>query len=115
MLRNAWFAGIAVACGTALAGCNAVTASNEPPPSAAVPPPQEATLASLPDGAPCSTKIRRYRSVLSADYASGNVDPSVYEQISKEISSAATACSAGRNGDSMALLRSSEERHGYHV
>jgi hypothetical protein len=100
----------------ALAGCDATTGAQGPAPVAAVPPaPSHAAYAALPPGAPCSEKITRYRSVLDADRDTGNVDPPVYEQISREISQAATACSAGHNGEALGLVHASQEKHGYHV
>jgi len=99
-----------------LAGCDATMGSQGPAPVAATPPaPSHAAYAALPPGAPCSEKITHYRSVLDADHDTGNVDLTVYEQISREISQAATACAAGHGGEALGLVHASQERHGYHV
>jgi len=115
MMRRAWLVGFGLILGTALAGCNAGMETQEARLSAATPPPPATTLAALPAGASCSEKITHYRSVLEADHATGNVDPPVYAEITREISAAASACAAGRNGEALNLIRASEGRHGYHV
>lgn len=97
----------------ALAGCN----SSAPPPQASAP--QQGRIAmtppgfKLPEGAGCTGEIARYRAVMDNDHSTGNVNDSVYKQIEGEISGAAAACSAGNDGQAIALLRASKSRHGY--
>jgi hypothetical protein len=115
MPRSAWplaaFAGA-----FALCACNqdAPVASTPPPP----PPPSApaaANLSGLPPGAPCTAKINRYQSVIVADHQTGNVNDSVFSSIEHDLTDAATACSAGHGGQALALIRASEDRHGYHT
>ena len=101
------------AAGLALAGCN----SSAPAPQASAPQPGRIAMTppgfKLPEGAGCSGEIARYRAVMDNDHSTGNVNDSVYRQIDGEISAAASACSAGNDGQAMALLRASKSRHGY--
>lgn len=111
--------GAAALCVTTLGGCN----SQAPQPQS----PQPQTPASqqryvspitppgfkLPDGAGCSGAVERYRAVIANDHETGNVNDSVYKQIESEISTAAAACAAGRDGEAQALVRASKSRHGY--
>lgn len=113
MRRSAW--PLVAFAALALCGCNqdAPVASAPPPP-----PPQGAPAAdfsNLPPGAPCSDKINRYQSVLVGDHRTGNVNDSVFAQIENELTEAAAACSAGRGGEALGLVRASEDKHGYHV
>lgn len=113
MRRSAWpWAVFAIA--LALSACNedAPVASAPPPPP---PPAAPASFANLPPDAPCTTKINHYQSVLVADHETGNVNDSVFNQIEHELSDAAAACSAGRGGEAMNLIRASETKHGYHT
>jgi hypothetical protein len=112
MRRSAW--PLAAVAALALCGCNldAPVASAPPPP-----PPQAARVAdfsNLPPGVPCSDKINRYQSVLVGDHQTGNVNDSVFEEIEHELTDAA-ACSAGRDAQALGLVRTSEDKHGYHV
>jgi hypothetical protein len=52
--------------------------------------------------------------VVGADYRTGNVNQSVYVEIERELSRAAAACAAGREGEALSLIHQSEARHGYH-
>jgi hypothetical protein len=98
----------------ALAGCN----SSAPPPQAVAPQQQARSSITpqnfkLPEGAGCSGEIARYRAVIANDHDTGNVNDKVYQQIEGEIASAAAACSAGNDGQAIALVRASKSRHGY--
>jgi hypothetical protein len=107
----AMFAGIAV-WSLALAGCKS---SN--PVASAAPEPGVAQVAAhgdmLPQGGGCSGEIARYRAVMKNDFDTGNVNKSVYAQFQSEIGRAEAACSAGRDGEAIGLVRSSKARHGY--
>jgi hypothetical protein len=107
----AMFAGIAV-WSLALAGCKSSSpvASNAPEPGVA----QVAAHGDmLPQGGGCSGEIARYRTVMKNDFDTGNVNKSVYAQFQGEITRAEAACSAGRDGEAIGLVRSSKVRHGY--
>jgi len=69
----------------------------------------------LPPGAPCTARLDHYQAVVGADHRTGNVNDSVYMQIERELSRAAAACAAGREGEALGLIRQSEVRHGYHT
>jgi hypothetical protein len=62
----------------------------------------------------CNEQINRYQAVAGDDHRTGNVNESVYVQIEHELSRAAAACSAGREGEALSLIHESEVRHGYH-
>ena len=95
-----------------LAGCN-------PPAPLASAPPAPGSVAVTPQGfqlpAPgdCRAEIARYRAVQDNDLSMGHVAKSVYTQIAREIGAAEAACSAGRDAEAKAMIRASEERHGY--
>lgn len=67
----------------------------------------------LPEGAGCTGDIARWQAIQANDYASGNINLRVYNQIQNEIARAAVACSAGRDGEARKLIGSSKSRHGY--
>lgn len=67
----------------------------------------------LPPGAPCSSEIGRYDSVVKDDLRTGNVEQKVYDQIEKDLARAAAACSAGKGGEAHALVVASKSKHGY--
>ncbi|WP_036293645.1 hypothetical protein [Methylosinus sp. PW1] len=67
----------------------------------------------LPEGSGCSGAIRRYRAIMDNDLAMGHVTQGVYATIQNEIAAAASACSAGRDAQAVALVHASKARHGY--
>ncbi len=67
----------------------------------------------LPEGSGCAGDVARWQAVQANDYASGNVNLKVYNQIQNEIARAAEACSAGRDRDASRLISASKSRHGY--
>jgi len=95
----------------ALAGCNA---SREPVATSA---PRYSSITpsdfKLPDGAGCSGAVARYQAVMDNDKRMGHVGDGVYTQVSGEIAAAASACSAGRDGEAQRLVAASKARHGY--
>src|ERR1700683_5302043 len=111
MRLSAW--PLAAFAALALCGCNqdAPVASAPPPPPTA----PAADFSNLPPGAPCSDKINAYQAVLVGDHHTGNVNDSVFSQIENELTEAGAACAAGRDGEAMSLVRTSEDWHGYHV
>jgi len=97
-----------------MAGCNEnarpVAATPAPlPPRASGP-----NLSGLPQGAGCTQAINNYQSIVQHDSDTGNVNQSVYTEIESEISRAAEACSAGRDGEARTIIQGSKARHGYH-
>ena len=102
----------ALSAAVALAGCEANGAMGGPETSVA----QAAAPTSqfrLPPAAPCSGEISRYEAVVRDDLSTGNVEQKVYDQIQKELTHAAAACSAGRGGEAHAIVASSKAKHGY--
>ena len=67
----------------------------------------------LPDGSGCAGDLARWQAVQANDYASGNVNLRIYNQIQAEIADAAAACQEGRDAQSRKLIASSKARHGY--
>lgn len=67
----------------------------------------------LPDGAGCTGAVNRYRAIMDNDLATGHVAKWVYEQITREIDSAASLCAAGNDGGARAAISASRSRHGY--
>lgn len=66
-----------------------------------------------PAGAGCAAAVARYHAIVDNDLSMGHVDRSVHAAIVAEIDRASSACSAGRDGEALALLRASRSRHGY--
>ena len=108
----------------ALAGCNA---GAQPPAAQASAAQPSATQPSavpaysrftppdfqLPQGAGCSGDVARWQAIQENDKQMGHVTADVYAQIQGEISQAASACQAGRNGEARAMVSASKHRHGY--
>ncbi|UDL93373.1 hypothetical protein LGH83_12335 [Lichenihabitans sp. PAMC28606] len=67
----------------------------------------------MPEGAGCAGDIARWRAVQDNDFASGNIEPKVYNQIKGEIAKAESACSAGHDGQASGMVAASKRRHGY--
>ena len=67
----------------------------------------------LPEGSGCAGDVARWQAVQANDYASGNVNLKIYNQIQAEIARASEACEAGRDADARKLVASSKSRHGY--
>ncbi|WP_026606129.1 hypothetical protein [Methylocapsa acidiphila] len=101
----------------ALSGCNQTSGPAPSAPSAVATAPDAAASGpgwpNLPAGAACTGELNRYQAVLKADVSTGNVNKSVYDKIQGELSRAAEACAAGRDGEAQSLIRASKERHGY--
>ena len=103
---------VAALAALALAACNA------PAPQASAPPAPGSVAVTpqgfqLPEGGDCRAEIARYRAVQDNDLSMGHVAQSVYRQVAREIAAAETACAAGRDAEAKAMIRASEERHGY--
>ena len=101
-----------LALAAALGGCNETTGSTAGPVVSA---PIGPTAYKLPPNAGCTGEINRYQAVLKADLDTGNVERKVYDEIQRELTKAAFACEAGRDGEARAIVGSSKARHGYHA
>lgn len=101
----------ALAAAVALAACNETSGEGAAPVTAAATAP--GSRFALPPGTPCAGEINRYEAVVSDDLRTGNVERKVFDQIQKELSRAAAACSAGKGGEAHAIVASSKSRHGY--
>ena len=95
----------------ALAGCNASApvASAVQPASTSFTPPDF----KLPEGRGCSGDVARWQAIQQNDLNMGHVNQKVYDEISREIAAAASACQAGRDGEACAMVSASKRRHGY--
>lgn len=96
----------------ALCGCNMSAQPYSAPPEAAAPASAPAWPA-LPGGAACTGKLNDYQKVLTADVTSGNLNKSVYDEIEADLSRAASACAAGKDGEALGIIHSTKEKHGY--
>ena len=67
----------------------------------------------LPEGSGCAGDIARWKAIQSNDYASGNVNLKVYNQIQNEIDRASAVCQEGRDAEARKLVAASRARHGY--
>lgn len=96
----------------ALAGCNetagGMVASAPPPPEAS-----RQTALALPRGTACANEIDRFQAVVKDDLETGNVAQRVYDQIQREMTRAASACSAGKGREAHSIVASSKASHGY--
>lgn len=101
----------ALGAAVALAGCNETVGGAMAGPVASAP--GVAASLRLPPGAPCTREIDHYETIVKADLDTGNVEQKVYDQIQKDVSRAAAACSAGKGGEAQTILSSSKTRHGY--
>ena len=94
-----------------LAGCNEnVTPIASAPTARPIAPAQFQAPAGT---SPCAVELSRFQGVLKADLDTGNVNQSVYDQIERELGGAARACEAGRDGESIGIVRATKARHGY--
>jgi hypothetical protein len=99
----------------ALSGC---TTSQAPAPvtsatATGYPPGVTPSRFKLPEGEGCSGETARFRAVMDNDLATGHVNTSVHQKVTSEIDQAASACSSGDAGKSLAMLRTTKTRYGY--
>ncbi|HEV2542495.1 MAG TPA: hypothetical protein VGU70_07005 [Methylobacterium sp.] len=95
--------------GCALSACQ----SNAPPPVAAVAAAPAAVVAPLPTGAGCGPTIARTQAIVDGDVKTGDLSAAVGTRFSADLSKAAGACAAGREGEAMNLLAVAKTRYGY--
>jgi hypothetical protein len=104
---------LSVCLALALAGCNA----SAPAPQAESPQVARSSITppdfKLPEGSGCSADIARWQAIQQNDLNMGHVSQPVYNEIQREIASAAAACSAGRDGEARSMVAASKHRHGY--
>ena len=93
----------------ALGACNEPSGGAGPVVSAPIGP----TAYKLPQGAGCTGEINRYQDVLKSDLETGNVEQKVYNDIQREMTRAASACEAGREGEARSIIAASKRAHGY--
>ncbi len=110
------FFSIAVA-GAAVALCGCNQSVGAPPPVAAAPTSgaNQPSWPPLPESAACTESLNSYQKVLNADVSTGNLNQSVYDEIEADLSRAATACAAGKDGEAAGIIRSTKTKHGYHA
>jgi hypothetical protein len=103
-----------------VADCNtAGTPSPAPQVQASATPPGYATERytpqgfALPQGEGCQGDVARFRGVMTNDYGTGNVNLSVYRQITAEIDQAAQVCASGDGARASAMIRATKAKFGY--
>jgi hypothetical protein len=69
----------------------------------------------LPPAAACTDKLNTYQKVLTGDVTTGNLNQKVYDEIEADLSRAATACAAGKDGEALGIIHATKEKHGYHA
>jgi hypothetical protein len=69
----------------------------------------------LPPAAACTDKLNSYQKVLTSDVTTGNLNQKVYNEIEADLSRAASACAAGKDGEALGIIHATKEKHGYHV
>jgi hypothetical protein len=67
----------------------------------------------LPRGDGCQGDVGRFRAVMGNDYQTGNVNLSVFKQISAEIEAADHVCAAGDGARASAMIRATKAKFGY--
>ena len=100
---------LAVLAAVALGGCNETTGGAGPVLSAPIGP----AAYKLPPNAGCTAEINRYQDVLKADLETGNVGQKVYDDIQRDLTRAASACEAGREGEARGIVATTKRVHGY--
>ncbi|CAO4174428.1 Lipoprotein [Methylorubrum aminovorans] len=95
--------------GCALSACQ----SSAPPPVAAVDAAPAAAVAPLPTGTGCGPTIARTQAIVDGDVKTGDLSAAVGTRFGADLSKAAGACAAGREGEAMSLLAAAKARYGY--
>lgn len=67
----------------------------------------------LPSGEGCQGDVSRFRAVMSNDYQTGNVNLTVYKQITAEIDQADHVCVSGSGAQASAMIRATKAKFGY--
>ena len=111
LLRPCLTFAAAMGAALALAGCNETNGAGMSPETSVAAAPGSSFH--VPPGAPCSSEINHYESVVKDDLQTGNVEQKVYDQIQKELARAAAACSAGRGSEAHSIVAGSKAKHGY--
>jgi hypothetical protein len=107
-LSFAWI--LVAACG--LGGCNQTT--GYVPLAAAVPQaPGRLAWPILPENAACSKELTHFETFLEGETGVGNLNRTVYDKIEIDMSRAANACAAGKDGEARAIVHSIKSTYGY--
>jgi hypothetical protein len=100
----------------ALGACNQSAEPYGSAPAAASPSTRAAPVwPDLPQTAACTDKLNSYQKVLTADVTTGNLNQKVYDEIEADLSRAANACAAGKDGEALSIIHATKEKHGYHA
>lgn len=67
----------------------------------------------LPEGSGCKGAVEKFRAQMDYDLKTGHTTKSVFDQVNKEIDSAAALCAAGNDGGARSAIAASRSRHGY--
>jgi hypothetical protein len=99
----------------ALCACNQSAQPYEAPVAAAPSTRAAPAWPELPAAAACTDKLNSYQKVLTADVTTGNLNEKVYNEIEADLSRAANACAAGKDGEALGIIHATKEKHGYHA
>jgi hypothetical protein len=99
----------------ALCACNQSAQPYETPVAAAPSTRAAPAWPELPPAAACTDKLNSYQKVLTADVTTGNLNEKVYNEIEADLSRAANACAAGKDGEALGIIHATKEKHGYHA
>ena len=111
-LRAFTIAAVMIVAGLTLSACQQAASSPPVAGSAAIPGVTRSDFR-LPAGSGCSGEVTRFRAVMDNDLETGHVARSVYDQVIREIDSAAAACTAGRDGEAVRMINTTKNRFGY--
>ena len=67
----------------------------------------------LPEGSGCKGSVEKFRAQMDYDLKTGHTTKTVFDQVNKEIDSAAALCAAGNDGGARSAIAASRSRHGY--
>lgn len=95
-----------------LGGCNQTT--GYVPVAAGVPQsPARPAWPSLPENAACTKELNHFQTFLDGEAGAGNLNRTVYDKIEIDMSRAANACAAGKDGEARAITHSIKSTYGY--
>lgn len=62
----------------------------------------------------CSGAVGRFRTIVTSDAETGNLDRSVYDRMQPELTRAAALCQSGHGSEALRVLQELKNRYGYH-
>ncbi len=68
---------------------------------------------SLPENAACTKELTHFETFLEGEAGVGNLNRTVYDKIEIDMSRAANACAAGKDGEARAIVHSIKSTYGY--